>query len=131
MSNIFLEYTIYRRSCKENNVRTQIIASCAAEFAVTAGFTWFKGNFVADLKMFYIFTNFYNNTAWFVSKNKWRFYYIITDCSLLIVVEIGSTDTNILKFNQYFVVLWSWDWTLCEAHFANTVHYSYFHFFCH
>ena len=41
MCHIFLEYTIYWRSCKKYNIWTEIVISCFAELTVAAGFSWF------------------------------------------------------------------------------------------
>ena len=53
MRDIFLEYAVYRRGCKEDNIRAEIIQPFSAKFAVAAGFARLQRDPVALLQMCY------------------------------------------------------------------------------
>ena len=127
MSHILLEYTIYRRSCKEYNIRAQIVFAFTAEFTFSTGLSRLQSDSVSHFQMCNIFADFYNHTTWLMSENKRRFYHIVTDSSHLIVVHVASANTYILKFYQHFIICRYWNWSFCVTHFSNSIHNCYFH----
>ena len=70
MGDVLLEYTVNRRSCEEDDVRAEIVSSCLAEFAFSAGLSGFHGYAVANFQILDIFADFDNRTAGFMSQNK-------------------------------------------------------------
>ena len=98
MCYILLKYSINRWCCKEYNIRTQIIFSFLTEFTVSAGFSRFQCNSVANFQMCYIFSYFYHNAPRFMSQYKWRLNHIISDCPCLIIMKIGTADSYIIQF---------------------------------
>ena len=67
MGNIFLEYSVYRRSCEKDHIRAQIILAFLAEFTVSAGLSRLQSHSVPYLEMFYIFPHFHHYAAWLMA----------------------------------------------------------------
>ena len=62
-----------------------------------------------------------------MSENKRRLYYVITDPSVFIIMEIGTTDSHILQLHKHLIILRYRDRALFKAHLSDAVHHGYFH----
>ena len=131
MCHILLKDSVYRRRCKEYDIRTEIVSSGFAEFAVSTGLARLKRHAVADLQMCDIFSNLYYSATRLMSEYKRRLYDIVSDRTGLIIMQIASADSHIFQLYKHLIVLWLRDVTLLKSHLADSKHYRYLHLSFH
>ena len=95
MCHILLKDSVYRRRCKEYDIRTEIVSSGFAEFAVSTGLARLKRHAVADFQMCDIFSNLHYRAPRLMSEYKRRLYDIVSDRTGRIIMQVASADPHI------------------------------------
>ncbi|MNW59509.1 hypothetical protein D3C74_374290 [compost metagenome] len=97
--HIFRPGTIHRRCCHKHHVRAQIITTGFTIFAAAAGYTRLHGYPVANGYVGDLISNLHHLTCQLMTKNNRLFYYITSDPSVLIIMNIRSANADTIHFD--------------------------------
>jgi hypothetical protein len=78
----------------ESDVRTQVVSTGPTLIAATAWLARFDGDTVAHSRLGDSLADFNYLTGRFVSQDQWAADHEIADAAVLVIVDIGSADSN-------------------------------------
>ena len=122
--NIVLIAALHRRSCKENNIGTEVISAGFTEFAVSAGDTGFQCNLVAHLQVCYAFAQLFYNAACFMAQHQLAVNHKVAASAVLEIMHIRTTNPNIFNLHQNLARLGFGNGCLSDFHFVQSNHIS-------
>ena len=129
--HILLKHAVYRRSCKEHHVGTEVVSSCLTEFAVSTCLSGFQCHTISCFQMSNILSYFHNSASRLMAEHERRLDYIVPDRTGLIIMQVASADSHIFQLYKHLVVLYLRDIALLKSHFPDSEHNRCFHFSFH
>ena len=129
--DIFLEDAVDRRGGEKDDIRAQVIASGAAEFAGPARFAGLQGHPVARFQVADRLARAHDDTGTLVAQHKWRFDNKIADPPMFVIMKIGAADPDRLDLDQNLVILGHRNWPCFPGQLPDPGHHGRTHGLIH